>query len=71
MRYKGWSSSEGMYCTISEILQFKIRHKSFRVLVDTSLLCFKRCKVLLGTCSLLARVYQLFPVRSTVAQNGL
>ena len=40
--YNFWSLSEGMYWTISFMSQPKIRHKSFSVLVDTSLLCFKR-----------------------------
>ena len=41
-----WSLSEGIYRTISFISHPKIRHKSFSVLVDTSLLCFKRWSVL-------------------------
>ena len=40
--YNFWSLPDGIYRTISFISQFKIRHRSFSVLVDTSLLCFKR-----------------------------
>ena len=40
--YNFWSLSEGIYRTMSFMSQSKILHKSFSVLVDTSLLCFKR-----------------------------
>lgn len=44
--YNGWSESEGTYLTISFTSQCRIRHKSLRVLVDTSLLCLSRWSVL-------------------------
>lgn len=44
--YNGWSVSDGMYLTISQISQSRTRHRSLSVLVDTSLLCFNRWSVL-------------------------
>lgn len=44
--YNGWSVSDGTYFTRSQISHWRILHKSLRVLVDTSLLCFNRWRVL-------------------------
>lgn len=43
--YNGWSSSEGTYLQMSGIVQFKILHKSFMVVIEMCLLFFNRLKV--------------------------
>ena len=68
--YSFWSSSLGMYATTSSILQLRMRQRSFRVLVETSLSCFKRNKVLDEIWCLSVSVYQFSSDSFIVFQNG-
>lgn len=68
--YNGWSVSEGMYLTISQISQSRIRHRSLSVFVDTSLLCFNLWSVLCDIWYLFVSVYQFSLDFSRVFQNG-
>ena len=68
--YNIWSLSEGTYLQTSSTLQFKIRQRSFSVLVEISLLCFNLWSVLCDIWCLLVSVYQFSFDFSSVSQKG-
>lgn len=68
--YKIWSESDGSYMAISSILQCKIRHKSFKVVVLIGLLCLNLSKVEAEILWCFVSVYVVSLDFSKVFQNG-